>query len=269
MGKLLQSYLVPHPPIVVPTVGRGEEAPAKKTIDAMERVASEVAQLAPTLVIVLTPHGRGSGETIEVAVQERLYGDMSSFGAPETRLELESDTEFAREFLQRGGERGLPLRAENGLPALDHAAFVPLWFLSRATKDFRVVYIATGFHETEIEEAVGAVLRETIAARKERAVLIVSGDQSHCLSSEGPYGFSPHGMRFEERMNSIIEEGDLSRLDEIDDHWLAQAQQCGMEPLRIAKGAMAAEEVVTEIYSHEWPFGVGYLVARLMKEDRA
>ena len=71
------------------------------------------------------------GRDVEVAVQERLCG-TGSFGARK-RLELESDTGLL-EFLRRGA--GLPLRAGNGLPALDHAAFVPLWFLSKRRKIF-------------------------------------------------------------------------------------------------------------------------------------
>ena len=56
---ILAAYMVPHPPMIVPAVGRGSEEQIRPTIDAYTRVAREIAALAPDTVIVSSPHALG------------------------------------------------------------------------------------------------------------------------------------------------------------------------------------------------------------------
>lgn len=53
---ILAAYAVPHPPLIVPAVGRGEEAKISDTIRSYEEVARRVAAHAPDTVVVLSPH---------------------------------------------------------------------------------------------------------------------------------------------------------------------------------------------------------------------
>ena len=39
----LKAYFVPHPPLIVPEIGKGEEHAIKKTIDAYQHIAKEIA----------------------------------------------------------------------------------------------------------------------------------------------------------------------------------------------------------------------------------
>jgi aromatic ring-opening dioxygenase LigB subunit len=42
MGEIISGYIVPHPPIVIPEVGRGEENKVINTLNAYRRVAREI-----------------------------------------------------------------------------------------------------------------------------------------------------------------------------------------------------------------------------------
>ena len=53
---IIGAILVPHPPIIVPTVGRGREAEVQATIDAYHAAAKQVAAWAPEVLIVTSPH---------------------------------------------------------------------------------------------------------------------------------------------------------------------------------------------------------------------
>ena len=53
---IVGAFMVPHPPMIVPEVGRGGEKQIEKTVRAYERVASEVAALRPETIIVTSPH---------------------------------------------------------------------------------------------------------------------------------------------------------------------------------------------------------------------
>ena len=40
------AYMVPHPPLIVPAVGRGGEGQIKETTASYERVAEDIARIA-------------------------------------------------------------------------------------------------------------------------------------------------------------------------------------------------------------------------------
>ena len=53
---ILGAYMVPHPPMIVPAVGRGSERQVEATTRAYEQVAQEIAALAPDTIILTSPH---------------------------------------------------------------------------------------------------------------------------------------------------------------------------------------------------------------------
>ena len=44
---VLAAFVVPHPPLIVPEVGRGEERAIADTVAAYREVASRISALAP------------------------------------------------------------------------------------------------------------------------------------------------------------------------------------------------------------------------------
>ena len=53
---VLAAYMVPHPPMIVPEVGRGGEKQIEVTRAAYARVAEDIAALKPETVIISSPH---------------------------------------------------------------------------------------------------------------------------------------------------------------------------------------------------------------------
>ena len=51
-----RAIMVPHPPLIIPEVGRGQERQIQSTIDAYHEAARAVAEAKPDTVIVLSPH---------------------------------------------------------------------------------------------------------------------------------------------------------------------------------------------------------------------
>jgi len=50
------AVFVPHPPIIIPEVGRGEEAGAAKTVEGMKKIGEMLKDEMPDSLIILTPH---------------------------------------------------------------------------------------------------------------------------------------------------------------------------------------------------------------------
>ena len=54
--SIVATFMVPHPPLIVPAVGRGGEKQVEETIRSYEKVAEEIAALAPETIIITSPH---------------------------------------------------------------------------------------------------------------------------------------------------------------------------------------------------------------------
>ena len=48
--------LMPHPPILVPEVGRGRENEARETLKGLELLAESLRDRRPDALLVLSPH---------------------------------------------------------------------------------------------------------------------------------------------------------------------------------------------------------------------
>ena len=54
--SIVGAFMVPHPPIILPEVGKGEEKKISDTTIAYEQVAEEIARLKPETIIISSPH---------------------------------------------------------------------------------------------------------------------------------------------------------------------------------------------------------------------
>ena len=50
------SFIAPHPPLIIPEIGRGEQRKIQKTIDAYDKIAKQIAEIKPDTIIITTPH---------------------------------------------------------------------------------------------------------------------------------------------------------------------------------------------------------------------
>jgi hypothetical protein len=72
MGKIIAYYTMPHPPIIIPEVGRGEEKKIKNTYDACAKIGVEIAKLKPEVIIVVTPHGPMFSDAIALSFENSI-----------------------------------------------------------------------------------------------------------------------------------------------------------------------------------------------------
>ena len=54
--SIISGYMVPHPPLAVSEVGRGEEKAVQATLDSFDAVARDIAAMAPETIIISSPH---------------------------------------------------------------------------------------------------------------------------------------------------------------------------------------------------------------------
>jgi AmmeMemoRadiSam system protein B len=69
---ILAAFALPHPPIILPEIGKGREKEIQATIDAFDECARTIAQLKPDVIVVCSPHRTDSDE-LDHGVSVPLY----------------------------------------------------------------------------------------------------------------------------------------------------------------------------------------------------
>lgn len=75
--SILGAVIVPHPPLIIPTVGRGQEQEVQATIDAYRTAAKQVATWEPDVLIVTSPHQIMYADYFHISPGRGAIGDMS------------------------------------------------------------------------------------------------------------------------------------------------------------------------------------------------
>jgi len=276
MGKIISAYVMPHPPIVVPEVGRGEEAGAQRTVDALRKAGEMIKEEKPTTIVLTTPHGPIFSDHIYISTSPRLSGNLSRFRAGGVKLEFENNTELINRIVKHSNAEGISagglddnlLKRYNISKELDHGAVVPLYFAAEGVPDAKLVHISIAGLSLEDLYRFGMCISRAIDETDERVVFIASGDLSHRLSYDGPYGFSERGEEFDRLFVESVKKYDVKTFLNIDEGLCESAGECGLRSFIIMFGALDSYVVKPEVFSYEGPFGVGYAVARLGIEGR-
>ena len=262
--SILASYVVPHPPLIIPEVGRGEEKKIQLTINAYERAMKEAAELAPDTVIIASPHTVMYADYFHIAPGEEGSGSFAQFGAEGVTVAAHYDSVLAKEVEMEAAEAGIeagPVGGRNA--ALDHAVMIPLYFLQKHTRDFRLLRVGISGLSPLTHYNFGKCIARAAETLGRRAVFIASGDLSHKLTPEGPYGFAPEGPRFDKACMKYLEEGDFLKLLRMERSIYEPAAECGLRSFWMMAGALDARALKIKKLSYQGTFGVGYGVVSL------
>ncbi|WP_300263676.1 AmmeMemoRadiSam system protein A [uncultured Cloacibacillus sp.] len=252
--------MVPHPPLIVPAVGRGEERVIAATVGAYERAAAFVMSFAPETLIVVSPHTAMYADYFHVSPGAGASGNFAQFGAPQEAFDAAYDAEFVRELEAAAKESGFPAGTLGERDKrLDHGVMVPLYFLSRAAGKLPKA-VRVGLSGLSLAEhyKFGRLIAETAERLGRRAVVVASGDLSHKLKADGPYGFSPDGPVYDERIMDVMGRAAFDELFDFSEDSCESAAECGHRSFVIMAGAFDGRAVRAERLSYEGPFGVGY-----------
>jgi len=191
---------------------------------------------------------------------------LPSVGSPEDRAQVKK-TITALEKLGKKLKEANPDSIIISAPHPDWGFNVPLFFLA---KDFKGE-IQTYLMDLEAPEFYlnqGKEIYKKLDKNKKYA-LIASGDLSHCLKEDGPYGFHPDGPEFDKDLIEALKKKDIEKILKLDEMF-PEAGECGLRSFCFLLGILedSGLDYQPEILSYEGPFGVGYLVANFkLKQD--
>ena len=256
---ILGAVQVPHPPLILPEVGRGEEKGIQATIDAYEAAAKFIADLHPDTVIISSPHSILYSDYFHISPGPSAKGSMAQFGAPQVKFRVNYDEELVRAIDAAAKQAGIPAGTlGNRQPELDHGTMVPLYFLAKYCTSCKIVRVALSGFSLKEHYRVGMLIAETAEKLGRKIAWIASGDLSHKLIKNGPYGFNPAGPVYDKRIMEVMGSADFPQLFAFKDMFLEEAAECGHRSFVLMAGAFDGLAVQSKMLSYEGPFGVGY-----------
>ena len=257
--SLMAAYMVPHPPMIVPEVGRGSERQIECTRDAYLRVAEEIAQLKPETVIISSPHAVMYADYFHLSPGRHAEGSFARFQAPGVQFEETYDEELVREIVNEAEKAHLPAGTLGERePELDHGTMVPLYFVRKKYDGFRLVRLGLSGLPLEEHYRLGQAIRRAVEKTGRRTVFIGSGDLSHKLQTYGPYGFAKEGPEYDRRIMDVCSRAAFGELFDFDESFCDRAAECGHRSFVILAGTLDGMAVEATALSHEDVTGVGY-----------
>lgn len=265
---IVGAFVLPHPPLIIPEVGHGRERGIQRTVNACEEVARRIAALAPQTVVVSSPHATLYRDYFHISPGKSARGSFAAYGAPQATYEVAYDTELVSAICDVCEDEGVSAGTGFERDArLDHGTMIALHFIQRYRRDFRVVRMGlSGFSPAE-HYSLGRAVSEAAQRLDRRVVWLASGDLSHKLTEDGPYGFAAEGPAFDKRITQDFARADLVDILAMDPSLAERAAECGLRSFQMMAGALHGLRVRGELLSYEGPFGVGYGVAAFEVQD--
>ena len=261
-SSLVFAGIAPHPPIMVPEVGRDAIAEVRASIGGMAELTRRLIESKAETVVIISPHAPLEREAFIAYDGPQLHGDFANFRAPAATVNAEVDEQLLDEITRAAANEHLIVMRIRGVD-LDHGTAVPLYFLQRNGWHGRVIALGYNFLSNDDHLRFGRCIRTAMQKLGRRAAFIASGDLSHRLKRDAPAGYYPRAHLFDEEVVDAIRNCATQRIVEIDPEMRSAAGECGYRSMLVAIGATESLDANCEVISYEAPFGVGYLVAQL------
>lgn len=257
--SVIGGIMVPHPPLIIPEIGKGEERAILATTEAYHEAAEELARWKPGTIVLMSPHAVMYSDYFHISPGERASGDFGRFGAPQVRVEAEYDRELADAIsaLAEGEDFPMGTLGERE-PSLDHGTAVPLYFIRKYLTGFKLVRVGLSGLSLADHYRAGQLIARAAGRLGRRLAVVASGDLSHKLSEEGPYGYAAEGPEYDRAVMDVMGNAEFGRLFEFGENFCERAAECGHRSFVIMAGMLDGLSVEGRPLSHEGPFGVGY-----------
>ncbi len=258
--SLVFAGITPHPPLLLPTIGKEETKKVEKTKKAFLQMEQILYATHPDVIFIISPHGSYFADAFTLNVCPEYETDFSEFGDISTKTKFKGDSALAYKIRKAVSAQNLPL-ATIGEKKLDHGSSVPLCFLTSHLKNTTILQF--GFCNLTAKQHIefGNVLQEVISNSNKRIAVIASGDMSHALTSDSPAGYSPDGKKFDTKIQDLLSHQSISGMLQLTPEFIDSSAECGFRSLLILMGILQGVNCSYRQLNYEAPYGVGYLSA--------
>lgn len=263
MRSQVFGLIVPHPPIMVQSVGKGRARVTDASAAALRQAATLLERWNPDTVVIMSPHAPAVADAFVIETSARVSGDLGGFGADDVSLSYAGDPALADELLDRLALGGIPALDRQGTSSLqpgtlDHGVVVPMSFLDPEGR-WPLLVLSLSWLPYEEHKQLGAIIDQAARALGRRIAFVASGDCSHRLTKDAPAGFDPRAHEFDSQLVDAVERVAFDELSEFEPDLVEAAGECGLRSFITLGGV--AEPASARVLAYEAPWGVGYLTA--------
>ncbi len=260
---LVFAAITPHPPLLIPNIGKEETEKVKKTSLALEKLEQDLYLAKPDIIFIISPHGSYFADAFTINAHTNFVSNFKEFGDLKTKKEWSGDLEIISKIDYGYNKNQTPLRMI-GEEILDHGSAVPLFLLTKHLPNVKILPIGYSQLSNKKHLDFGYMLKEIIMNTEKRVAVIASADLSHGLTENSPAGIAPTGKEFDNKLIELLETRNTAGIVNMDEKFVEDAAQCGYRSILILLGVLKNMDYEFKNYSYEFPFGVGYLVGNFV-----
>ncbi|MBT3538768.1 AmmeMemoRadiSam system protein B [Candidatus Parcubacteria bacterium] len=255
---LVFAGITPHPPLLIPTIGKDKIEKIEKTKEAFGKLEQELYLSKPHIIAIISPHGQIYEDAFTLNAHTHFESSFEEFGDHGTKNEWVGAMDTAARIGHMANEERMKVQLISE-EKLDHGSSVPLFHLTAHLPDVKILPIGYSGLDVKTHLDFGYLLKNAFMDTDKRVALIASGDLSHGLTNDSPAGLSKVGEEFDTKIIELLESHNTSGITQLDPKFVEEASQCGYRSLLIALGALQNMDYTFKNYAYEAPFGVGYL----------
>ncbi len=255
------SAIVPHSPLLVPTIGKEHREKLAGTIAAMTEIEQALYLLKPDTICIIAPHGTRYPDAYSINLSSKYTGDFKSFGDFSTTITAKSDFLMIDHLQRKLREENVPFTLSSN-EVLDYGFSVPILLLTSHLQSWKLVPITPSMFDGASHYEFGKQLKRILHAESSRVAVIASADLSHKLTKDAPGGFSPDAAMFDQVIVDAATSHNPEALLKLSPDLVENVGQCGYRPIMSMLGTLDGMNVISKKLCYEAPFGVGYLTVR-------
>lgn len=252
--------ILPHSPLLLPTVNPRRCQEAEKTRTSLKHLAEELHASRPETILFLISHNPFHDKNFTIFLHQPWRIDLTEFGDLSVYPNVEPDL-FLSDQLQENLRREEHFVRLHGDPHLPYGVAGPWLLLGPAVVGKKIAVLASSSRSAKEHFMAGGTIRETLLSSPQRIAVLATGDQSHALTSDSPAGFSKEGPLYDAKIIECLEQKNPAGLLQMKATAVEAARECSYRSLLLFLGTIDKIASQPKIYSYEAPFGVGYLVA--------
>ncbi len=258
---LVFAGVVPHPTLLIPSIGKDDFPALDATRVALEKLEQALYIAKPQRIIIITPHEGIFEDAFSVNAHTELHSQFEKFGDMATKYSWKGAPELAAKIQHATHREHIPTRLVSN-EFIGHGASVPLVYLTTHVKDIKILPIGYSNLDPKQHMEFGHAIKNVIMESDKRIAIIASGDMAHTLRETSPAGFHKDGEWFDTEIQKLMSGGDRTGFQHMDPTRIKNADECLYRSLLILCGALGNMQCEFEQYAYEAPFGVGYLTGQ-------
>ncbi len=259
--SLVFAAITPHPPVLIPSIGKEAIKKIDKTILALKKLEEDLYLAKPDVLVIFSPHGTIFPDSFAINVSPEYQTDLRDFGDLSVVQRFKGEVDIAAKISHAGKQGEIPSSMITETK-LDYGVAVPLHYLLVHLPTLPILPISPSQLDHKSHVEFGYLVKEQIMNSNKRVAILASGDLSRALTTDAPAGFNPAGAQYDAKIQELLMTRNTAGILQLDQAVLTGAAECGFRVFLMLMGVLRGVNYRYTSYAYEAPFGVGCLTAQ-------